>query len=167
MASPVNERDARTRPVSHPAHIGLLHARRNAPKQAFPGTSAGKPELLLHSPLPRGAEAVQPENFAFHSLAPLQGWLRPPAARRRPVAEWDILEPGRNCWRIETARRAAVLIDACAYYRRLEQALHKARRSILIVGWDFDGRIRLRPNADDSKPLGDLLRSLVETHPEL
>jgi phosphatidylserine/phosphatidylglycerophosphate/cardiolipin synthase-like enzyme len=60
-----------------------------------------------------------------------------------------------------------VLIDACAYYRRLEQALHKARRSILIVGWDFDGRIRLRPDADDSKPLGDLLRSLVETHPEL
>jgi phosphatidylserine/phosphatidylglycerophosphate/cardiolipin synthase-like enzyme len=80
----------------------------------------------------------------------------------------SILEPGRNCWRIERAERAAVLVDGACYFCRLEQALRSARRSILIVGWDFDGRIRLRPDAGDaSPPLSDLLRSLVEAHPEL
>ena len=80
----------------------------------------------------------------------------------------SILEPGRNCWCVEPAGRASVLVDGACYFSRLEQALRSARRSILIVGWDFDGRIRLRPDAgEDSPPLGDLLRSLVETHPEL
>jgi phosphatidylserine/phosphatidylglycerophosphate/cardiolipin synthase-like enzyme len=80
----------------------------------------------------------------------------------------SILEPGRNCWRVERAERAAVLVDGACYFSRLEQALRSARRSILIVGWDFDGRIRLRPDAGEaSPPLGDLLRSLVDIHPEL
>jgi phosphatidylserine/phosphatidylglycerophosphate/cardiolipin synthase-like enzyme len=80
----------------------------------------------------------------------------------------SILEPGRNCWRIERAGRAVVLVDAACYFDRLEQALRSARRSILIVGWDFDARIRLRRGAgEESPPLGDLLRSLVEIHPEL
>jgi phosphatidylserine/phosphatidylglycerophosphate/cardiolipin synthase-like enzyme len=80
----------------------------------------------------------------------------------------SILEPGRNCWCIERAERASVLVDGAYYFFRLEQALRSARRSILIVGWDFDGRIRLRPDAgENSPPLGDLLRSLVEIHPEL
>lgn len=80
----------------------------------------------------------------------------------------SILEIGRNCWCIERAERAAVLVDGACYFSRLEQALRSARRSILIVGWDFDGRIRLRPDAgEDSPPLGDLLRSLVEIHFEL
>ncbi len=80
-----------------------------------------------------------------------------------------ILRPGENCWRIETASRAAVLIDAAAYFCRLEEALAKARRSILIIGWDFDGRIRLCPTreATGDKPLGAFLRSLVEARPEL
>jgi phosphatidylserine/phosphatidylglycerophosphate/cardiolipin synthase-like enzyme len=79
-----------------------------------------------------------------------------------------ILEAGRNCWCIERAERAAVLVDGACYFSRLEQALRSARRSILILGWDFDGRIRLRPDAgEDSPPLGDLLRSLVEIHFEL
>jgi phosphatidylserine/phosphatidylglycerophosphate/cardiolipin synthase-like enzyme len=80
----------------------------------------------------------------------------------------SILQPGRNCWRVERAERAAVLVDAASYFAQLEQGLRSARRSILIVGWDFDGRIRLRPDTgEDSPALGDLLRFLVETHPEL
>ena len=80
----------------------------------------------------------------------------------------SVLEPGRNCWRVERADRASVLLDAACYFSRLEQAIRSARRSILIIGWDFDGRIRLRPHAGEaSPPLGDLLRALVEAHPEL
>lgn len=78
-----------------------------------------------------------------------------------------VLKPGRNCWRIARANRAAVLIDASNYYARLEQALRQATRSILIIGWDFDGRIKLRPDQGDCPPLGEFLRSLVEAKPEL
>jgi phosphatidylserine/phosphatidylglycerophosphate/cardiolipin synthase-like enzyme len=78
-----------------------------------------------------------------------------------------VLMPGRNCWRIERAERAALLVDAAAYFGHLERALREARRSIMIIGWDFDGRIRLRPDGEDSPPLGPFLRSLVEARPEL
>lgn len=60
-----------------------------------------------------------------------------------------------------------MLIDAGSYFAQLEAALRRARRSILIIGWDFDGRIRLRPDDSHSKSLGELLRSLVDAHPEL
>lgn len=80
-----------------------------------------------------------------------------------------IISPGRNCWRVAPAHRAAVLVDGADYFKHLEATLRRARRSILILGWDFDGRIRLRPDVDpaDSPPLGPLLRSLVEAQPDL
>ena len=86
-----------------------------------------------------------------------------------PTTEpFRILKPGRNCWTIARAGRAALLPDAATYFGRLDQILHKARRQILIVGWDFDGRIELCPHdADQCEPLGPTLRHLVERHPEL
>lgn len=79
----------------------------------------------------------------------------------------QILAPGRNCWRIEVARQAAVLIDSANYFAQLEASLSQAQRSILIIGWDFDGRIRLRADDPACVPLGDMLRSLVEARPDL
>lgn len=73
----------------------------------------------------------------------------------------DILAPGHNCWRIEQADRAALLIDAAPYFEHLEICLRQARRSVLIIGWDFDGRIPLCPQKG-SLPLGELLREAVE-----
>jgi phosphatidylserine/phosphatidylglycerophosphate/cardiolipin synthase-like enzyme len=87
--------------------------------------------------------------------------------RRTGAETGRVLEPGRNCWRIAQANRAKVLIDACNYYACLEQALRKAQRSILIVGWDFDGRIQLCPNREGCPPLGKFLRGLVDERPEL
>lgn len=80
-----------------------------------------------------------------------------------------ILEPGRNCWRVEDARRATVLVDGADYFANLEQALRKATRSIMILGWDFDGSIHLNPGMpnDHSRRLGPLLRELVESKPDL
>jgi phosphatidylserine/phosphatidylglycerophosphate/cardiolipin synthase-like enzyme len=80
---------------------------------------------------------------------------------------FEILKPGENCQSVGKARRACVLVDAEEYFRHLEAALRKARRSILIVGWDFDASIRLCPEDPTSPALGDLLRSLVEEHPDL
>jgi phosphatidylserine/phosphatidylglycerophosphate/cardiolipin synthase-like enzyme len=79
----------------------------------------------------------------------------------------SILAPGRNCGRIAKAHRAAVLVDACEYFRRLEYALQQAEQSILIIGWDFDGRIKLCPDNCECQPLGHFLRSLVDRRPNL
>jgi len=77
--------------------------------------------------------------------------------------------PGRNCFDVVKAGRASVLVDGADYFRHLESSLRQARQSIIIIGWDFDGRIRLRPQAseEESPPLGPLLRKLVEAKPEL
>jgi phosphatidylserine/phosphatidylglycerophosphate/cardiolipin synthase-like enzyme len=89
------------------------------------------------------------------------------AAVRLPGGQ--ILRPGQNCWRVAQANRASILIDGAPYFASLEAALRKAKRSVLIIGWDFDGSIRLRPDVSpaESPPLGPLLRSLVEAKPDL
>ena len=75
-----------------------------------------------------------------------------------------ILIPGRNCWRIEHANRLSVLIDGEAYFRAVRMALMQAQRSIFILSWDIDSRMRLAPGgANDGlpEPLGDFLHELV------
>jgi phosphatidylserine/phosphatidylglycerophosphate/cardiolipin synthase-like enzyme len=88
-------------------------------------------------------------------------------ATSRPSA--SVFCPGRNCFDVLKAGRTSVLVDGADYFRHLESSLRRARQSIVIIGWDFDGRIRLRPEADeaDSPPLGPLLRACVEARPEL
>lgn len=81
--------------------------------------------------------------------------------------EARVLRPGRNCAGLVQASRAAVLVDASDYFARLEDALRQAEHSILIVGWDFDASIRLRPERDDCLPLGPFLRTLVDAKPNL
>lgn len=56
-----------------------------------------------------------------------------------------LLVPGRNCWRIERAHRLAFLIDAAAYFAAVRSDIAQAKRSVFILGWDFDSRIRLVP----------------------
>jgi phospholipase D1/2 len=55
----------------------------------------------------------------------------------------QILQEGRNCWRILPAGRVAFLIDAEAYFSAFAAAAQKARQSILIAAWDIDSRIQL------------------------
>ena len=80
-----------------------------------------------------------------------------------------LLEPGRNCWRIERAGRAAVVIDAAAYFRLARQAMLRAKSQILLIGWDFDTRICLDYDADDGAPveLGKFLSWLPRKRPGL
>src|SRR4051794_33732257 len=72
-----------------------------------------------------------------------------------------ILREGENCWKIRRAARAKFLIDGRAYFAALADALERAEESILIVGWDFDSRIRLRPEDRDAPELGRFLKKLV------
>ncbi|HEU4684519.1 MAG TPA: VTT domain-containing protein [Nitrospira sp.] len=85
--------------------------------------------------------------------------LDPPSAQRRPL-----FQTGNNCWRVECARRAAFLIDGEAYFRAFREAAAEARRSIFILGWDFDSRIRLCGDAESdgfSAQLGPFLHDLL------
>lgn len=81
----------------------------------------------------------------------------------------SILKPQRNCWKVLPSRRASVLIDGATYFKHLSEALARARRSIIIIGWDFDGSICLRPECGQGSvtALGAQLRALVDTNPDL
>jgi phosphatidylserine/phosphatidylglycerophosphate/cardiolipin synthase-like enzyme len=48
-----------------------------------------------------------------------------------------------STWRFVRASRAHVVVDAAAYFDLIQAAMLRARQRILIVGWDFDTRIRL------------------------
>ena len=63
-----------------------------------------------------------------------------------------LLDPGRNCWRIERAGRAAVIVDAADYFHHAREAMLAAERQILMIGWDFDTRIRLCDGDDEAPP---------------
>jgi phosphatidylserine/phosphatidylglycerophosphate/cardiolipin synthase-like enzyme/uncharacterized membrane protein YdjX (TVP38/TMEM64 family) len=82
----------------------------------------------------------------------------------------SIAVPGRNCWRRPRARRVALLVDGAAYFDAFAAAVERARRSILIVGWDIHSRIRLRRDGVPRpwpEQLGDFLNAVVSRRPEL
>jgi len=81
-------------------------------------------------------------------------------------------EEGSTCWRIARANRAAVLVDGSNYFPAVRSAMMKAEKSIYIVGWDIDSRMRLDPLRDpqkDSVPdrLGEFLTWLAKRKPDI
>ena len=80
-----------------------------------------------------------------------------------------LFEPGINCWRVERATRAAVIVDACDYYRVIRGAMLEARQRILIIGWDFDPRIKLdrTEEGNERETLGSFLLNLAKAKPDL
>ncbi len=86
------------------------------------------------------------------------------------------LQPGRNCWRVETADRLSVIIDGKAYFRALREALLKAERLVMMIGWDFDFEIEMLPGESDGDGLapdgfpnkvGPFLDAIVDRRPGL
>jgi phospholipase D1/2 len=82
-----------------------------------------------------------------------------------------ILEPTRNCWRIESARRVAFLVDGAAYFAALAAAMERARDRILIIAWDVNSHMRVRPDSADDlahvEELGRMLDRLAAERPQL
>lgn len=78
---------------------------------------------------------------------------------------------GEDCWRIARAAKASVIIDADQYFRHARAAMLKAKRRIMLIGWDFDAGISLlrEEEADDGAPviIGDFISWLVERNPDL
>jgi phosphatidylserine/phosphatidylglycerophosphate/cardiolipin synthase-like enzyme len=78
--------------------------------------------------------------------------------------------PENTRWRVEPATRAAVIVDADNYFRVAREAMMKAEKQILLVGWDFDARIRLA--WEDEPPgvpteVGEFINWLVKRRPDL
>ena len=62
-----------------------------------------------------------------------------------------------------------MLVDGSSYYSALAQAMARAQRSVAIVGWDLDSRVRLGPGAGENlvPPLREFLPALVSGNPDL
>lgn len=81
-----------------------------------------------------------------------------------------ILVPNETCWRIEPADNLACIVDAADYFHHAKSAMLQAEKRIMLVGWDFDTRIKLEPREqtlDGPNRLGKFLRWLVDEKPEL
>lgn len=52
---------------------------------------------------------------------------------------------GPSAWRFAKASRAHVVVDAAAYFELMQLAMLRARQRIMLIGWDFDTRVRLGP----------------------
>ncbi|HLO75001.1 MAG TPA: VTT domain-containing protein, partial [Magnetospirillum sp.] len=89
---------------------------------------------------------------------------------RRPAAPPLLAQPGRNCRCVVRADRLGLAVDGDVYFRALHHALCAARRSVLLIGWEFDSRTRLlrdgQPQAGPNE-IGALLDHLVRTNPDL
>ncbi len=73
-------------------------------------------------------------------------------------------------WRREQAERFSVIVDAERYFEVARVALLQARSRIMLLGWDFDARIRLSGDErGDGEPatIGEFLYWLVERTPTL
>jgi phospholipase D1/2 len=81
----------------------------------------------------------------------------------------SLLVPGETCWRRVHADRVAFLVDGEAYYGALADALERAERSVLLIGWDFHSRVELRPGrpGPENAPLAALLDRLARARRRL
>lgn len=74
----------------------------------------------------------------------------------------QLLEEGSTCWRIARAGRASLLVDGSNYFSAVRAAMLKAEKSIYIIGWDIDSRVRLAPQRNpDEDPAPDKLGALL------
>lgn len=62
-----------------------------------------------------------------------------------------------------------MIVDASAYFEASRKAMLKARRRIMLIGWDFDARIELSDERQPGEPrtLGDFVLWLVARNPDL
>ena len=73
-------------------------------------------------------------------------------ASKKPGSD-ESVAPG--VWRYAHADRVGVIIDAEDYFCLMQQAMLKARRRIMLVGWDFDTRIHLTHGHKRHQHAGD------------
>ena len=79
--------------------------------------------------------------------------------------------PGaKSVWRYGRATKAHVIVDGAEYFRWMREAMLNAQHRIMLIGWDFDTRIKFEPE-EQTHPgpnsLGQFLSWLPEQRPDL
>ena len=77
----------------------------------------------------------------------------------KPVAQIDapfagaaaIVQPGKNCWRVDRAQRFYCVQDAACYFRLVRQAILGARQTVFILGWDIMAKLDMLPGEPPSE----------------
>jgi phospholipase D1/2 len=92
--------------------------------------------------------------------------------RCRLLQSSSILIPGDTVWRRCKAGRLAVLNDAAPYFAALREAMLRATRQIIIIGWDIHSLTHFvgpSGHAEDGYPeqLGAFLKAILNDRPEL
>jgi phosphatidylserine/phosphatidylglycerophosphate/cardiolipin synthase-like enzyme len=90
--------------------------------------------------------------------------VRKEKAAERPAPQ-SLLRLGYNCWAIAHAQRVAFIVDAKDYFEAFYRAALQAKRSIIVLAWDFNSQTRLHydPVPKDGPPavLGDFLNYIA------
>ena len=82
----------------------------------------------------------------------------------------NIFDESRNCWKVDKAAKASVIIDAENYFRYLRRAMAKAKHRVILVGWDFDARVEMHDTEQEivgPLEIGKYVNWLVERNPDL
>ena len=82
----------------------------------------------------------------------------------------NIFKPGKNCWRVANADRAAVLVDGENYFRAVRKSLAQARQRIILLGWDFDERVEMHDTSETPEgplQIGAYFDWLLKHNPDL
>ena len=77
---------------------------------------------------------------------------------------------GGNCWKASRADRIGWCVDGEDYFNAIRSSLGKARREVLIVGWDIDSCLELirdEEHPDFPGRLRDVLEQLVKANDDL
>jgi len=86
---------------------------------------------------------------------------------------WDrILRPGRNYFERAKVDESGIYVDGAEYYTAFYHAALKARRYIIISGWQFDSEVLLLRGAEERRARRDVrllkfLDALCRMNPEL
>ncbi|MEM7701755.1 MAG: phospholipase D-like domain-containing protein [Pseudomonadota bacterium] len=81
-----------------------------------------------------------------------------------------LFEPGRNCWKIAQADTFTLLVDGENFFRSVRAAMSQARKRIVLIGWDFDTRVRMydtQGEVDGPLEIGEYVDWLVHQNPDL
>ena len=95
-------------------------------------------------------------------LDPRPARRTPSAARRSTRARSRIARSSRAGHLLASrarSPRAAFLVDGEAFFTALAAALERARHQVILLGWDFHGRVRLRRDAGGAQPTRRLPRA--------
>jgi phospholipase D1/2 len=91
---------------------------------------------------------------------------------QRDSKQLSLFKTAHNCWKVEKASHASMLVDCANYYRALHESIRKARHSIFVLGWDIDSRIELLRGAEAERSpcpntFFDLIQWKAQQSPEV